>query len=480
MNLQQRKTKNMVLTGVILLSVFLLALLFNSYTPMTVDDYYYSFNFATDEKLATLSDVAESMQRHYRVVNGRLIPHSIVQTVLLYFGKGAVANTLNSLMLLTLGYLIYKIANTDKTVSPIRLFLIYLLLFTFSPAIGQTMFWFDGAVNYLWGVTAILGVLYFYNDKFFHPQKYVSPWFLLAAVPLGFLAGGWSENGSSTLLMLEVLYMALYLWTYRKEQKFPLFYALSFVASFVSWLFMLTAPANAYRRTFFPQMGKREMLNHRLEDCFKMLRQYLYPILAMMVALLILGLFIQVFKNRFTNKISFLPEKNRLIVAFLFFLASMVANFVMVAAPYGNRSAFSPTIFLIVSLCTLASCFKMEKTSVLCCLLTAVLILCMGVYTVDGLKSTKDYCEKFKTAEAAVYQQKAEGEVHIKATMVVPSSPFVANHGLEFLSTNPKQDFNIYVAKYYEVESIATTDYVETQKSRVLKLKEKAFAWMFP
>ncbi len=480
MDLRQKKTRNIAWTVAIVLAVFVLTLFFNIYTPMTVDDYYYSFNFANAERLSGIADVAQSMQRHYHTVNGRLIPHSIVQTVLMYFGKGAVANTLNSLMFIALGYLIYKIANTDKEVSPVRLLLIYLLLYTFSPAIGQTLFWFDGSVNYLWGTTAILAMLYFYNDKFFHPGKYSSPWFLLASLPLAFLAGGWSENGSSTLLMLQVLYMALYAWTYRKEQKFPLFYALSFVTSFVSWLLMLTAPANAYRRSRFPQMGKREMLSMRLNDCFKMLRQYLYPILAMLFALLILGLFITAFKNRFTNKISFVPEKNRLFVSFLFLLASMVANFVMVAAPYGPRSAFSPTVFLIVSLCTLASCFRMEKTSVLCCLLTVMLILCMGVYTADGLRSTKVYYDNYKTVEADMYQQKEAGIEDIKATVVVPSSPFTATYGLELLSPNPEQEFNVYVSKFHELHSIAASDYIETHSSVIQRLKEKVFDWMFP
>lgn len=474
---KNKKILSIFVSTIIIVSVFSVLMVMNTYTPLTVDDFAYYANFATGELLDGFSSVVESMQHHYHYMNGRTIPHTIVQLLALYVEK-PIFNVINSIMFVLLGFLIYKLSNSGKRVSAIRLLFIYLLMFTLSPAFGQTVLWFDGSVNYLWGLTVIVLLLYLYNEKFLDTSKYKSVWFVVLSIPIAFLAGGWSENASSVLLMLQVLYMGLYWWIHRTN--IPMFYIVDFVVSFASWIFMLTAPANAYRKTRFPAYESTWlMLKDRAQVCFVIMRQYLYVFLLMLLALLMLGVFIHISKNIFTEKIKCEYDKKTLFVAFMFFLGSMVANFVMIAAPYGPRSAFGPVVFMLISLCITASCFKVEKISLICTSVAIILALCMGAVTLGGMNSVKEFGIESQKSEIKIYEQLDSGEANIKIPAVCSSSEYASNTGLELLTHNTGKKFNQCMATYYGAETISSNETVYLEKSVPERAKDLLFKWLF-
>lgn len=347
MNVKKKKILTVGAFAAIAAAVYAVVLFMNYYTPLTVDDFCYHTNFATKEMLSGLSSIVESMRFHYHYTNGRIIPHTIVQLLAYYAGKD-VFNFINAAVFTALGFLIYKISNYKKPSSPVRFLFIYVLLFLFVPAFGQTALWFDGSVNYLWGTAAAATLLYFFHTKLISPEKYTSKLFFALSIPLAFLAGGWSENTSAVLWMLEVLYGCLYLWTYRK--KLPLFYIADFVVSTASWLIMITAPANAYRKAKFPNAGPIETLRSGMNNCMFMMRRYLYAFLFMMLLLLILAVFKKASDNRFTRKYEVEFDKLRVFTSFLFLLGSLTANFVMAVAPYASLRLRTYNIYDDISL----------------------------------------------------------------------------------------------------------------------------------
>lgn len=474
---KKQKIVSIILSMLIVVSVFAILMVMNTYTPLTVDDFVYYTSFATREPLEDFSSVVESMKHHYHYMNGRTIPHTIVQLLALYIEK-PIFNIINSGMFILLGFLIYKLSNSGKIVSCGRLLFIYLLMFTLFPVFGQTVLWFDGSVNYLWGLTVILLLLYFYNEKFLNTSKYKSVWFVISSIPIAFLAGGWSENASSVLLMLQVLYMGLYWWTHRI--KIPMFYIIDFIISFASWLFMLTAPANAYRKTFFQAYESTWlMLKDRTQVCFAIMRQYLYVFLLMFLALLMLGVFIHISKNIFTKKIRCDYDKNTIFVAFMFFVGSLVANFVMIAAPYAPRSAFGPVTFMLISLCITASCFKVEKFSVICTSVLVVIALCMGILTLGGMNSVKKFGIETQKHEMKIYEQLDNGETNIKIPAIRSASNYASNTGLELLSYDIEKTFNRCMATYYGAETMASNEIIYLEQSLPERVKDLLFKWLF-
>ena len=282
---KQKHCRTMLGMGAVLMGIYLILLFMNHFTPLIADDFYYHTNIATNGMpLQSLRDVAESMRYQYLYLNGRVIPHTVLLFLNLTVGK-PVFNLLNAAVFTVCTYLIYRLGNMGRPHSVPRLMFSAMLMFVFLPAFGQTALWMDGAINYLWGLTLILLMLYFFQARLLDPAKYRSPGFFALSLLLAFLAGGWSENASAVLLMLMVLFGVLYFWKFR---KLPCFYCADFVVATVSWLLMITAPANSRRRMLLGEEGGfLTMLPQRLRDCTAMFCRYL-PLFLLLTGLLLL------------------------------------------------------------------------------------------------------------------------------------------------------------------------------------------------
>ena len=67
----------------------------NLLTRVMRDDYSYTFNFVTKERIASFGDIFQSLGIHYTHVNGRLPVHFFAH-LFLWMGKG-VFNVINTL-----------------------------------------------------------------------------------------------------------------------------------------------------------------------------------------------------------------------------------------------------------------------------------------------------------------------------------------------------------------------------------------------
>ena len=65
------------------LVVFFQILLFSAMTPMLADDYSYCFSWADNRRITSPLQIPASMAVHRQLTNGRVIPHALVQLVLL-------------------------------------------------------------------------------------------------------------------------------------------------------------------------------------------------------------------------------------------------------------------------------------------------------------------------------------------------------------------------------------------------------------
>ena len=121
------------LMALTLLSFFSLNLL----TRVMRDDYSYTFNFVTKERIASFADIFESLGIHYTHVNGRLPVHFFAH-LFLWWGKGFfnAANTLAFALLVTLIY--YHVYGTLRDFRPYPWLAAFLGLWLLTPAFGES------------------------------------------------------------------------------------------------------------------------------------------------------------------------------------------------------------------------------------------------------------------------------------------------------------------------------------------------------
>lgn len=194
----QKLLQNHIVTYIF---IFITVLLINYYTPFNGDDYKYAFNYSDGSRITNIFDVIESQFAHYKVMNGRFIPHFLEQIFAGITGKW-LFNIINSFILIWFIELITNrlkcYSNTkEKNYFRILTFLASLFLFSYP---GQTIYWMAGALNYLWPMTFTLYLLTVFEKK----QKYNT--ILLFTISL---ISAWFQEAISIVFCISLILLML-------------------------------------------------------------------------------------------------------------------------------------------------------------------------------------------------------------------------------------------------------------------------------
>ena len=144
--------KSWKLACLIYCGMFAIMYICNSMTPFMADDFGYHFIVGTNQRVENVWQIIPSMAAHARMINGRLIPHSVVQMFVLL--PKYVFDLVNSGMFclqvaLLTGFFFDEVRSNLKTLT------IFSAIWVFELAFGQVNLWQDGAVNYLWSVVLL-------------------------------------------------------------------------------------------------------------------------------------------------------------------------------------------------------------------------------------------------------------------------------------------------------------------------------------
>lgn len=194
----QKLLQNHIVTYIF---IFITVLLINCYTPFNGDDYKYAFNYSDGSRITNIFDVIESQFVHYKVMNGRFIPHLLEQIFAGITGKW-LFNIINSFILIWFIELVTNrlkcYSNTkEKNYFRILTFLASLFLFSYP---GQTIYWMAGALNYLWPMTFTLYLLTVFEKK----QKYNT--ILLFTISL---ISAWFQEAISIVFCISLILLML-------------------------------------------------------------------------------------------------------------------------------------------------------------------------------------------------------------------------------------------------------------------------------
>ena len=432
----------------ILVAVFFLVFLLNRFTLYTSDDFTYHFLYRQpfpdghEQPIRNIFDLLLSQINHWRVWNGRFTGHTIVQ-VFMQFDK-IVFDVINSVVFVTLCLLLDHLSSRFSTGSKIRyksfyLIVIFLLLWWFLPEIGKTVLWVSGSGNYLW--TAVLDLVWL--SLIFKQKRF--PYLLLLTIPLAFFVGAGNENTSPAIIMLVGLF-SLYDWFI--ENRFPIERVLEIVFASGGFFLMLLSPGSQKRAG---AISVFDGLYDKLHNLFQ-LSWGRYGVLYISLLLLVVyALFRKYLRKEQILAISFI------LMAHLACIYSLV-----VSNELPERIFFGASVLLILALLIpLKVIFVEEKKWVRGIAVYALLpvVIKFGMSYSNALSDVHDTYLAVKEQYEEVRLAKEKGQEFVTLRRYTePRTLFNAYKGTANLGPSKDDWFNQWMAAYFEIEGIESTD----------------------
>ena len=294
------------------------------------DDYSFMTNFATGERLKSISEIIPSQNFYYMHHSGRIIPHGLLQLSLL-LGKEFIA-IMESAVYIMIAFLIAKIASRDNKGNPMIVILSLVLMYYFSPTWDGLVLWITGYHVYVLTILFMLVFIYLFmlDARGWHEKKIFNNIFVLSF--MGLIVGLCNENMSAALL---VTCFGLMLWM-KKKGVLKAKHITAFVFLLIGTYILLAAPGNAQRvadTSHYTNIGSLYNIAVRIWTYFRMFSESAFPSVTMLIISLCL-----VPKDRFKKSFSI-----------FFIVLAFFACGAMVAAPQGFVTrTYNPILALVL------------------------------------------------------------------------------------------------------------------------------------
>ncbi len=345
----------------IFFAIYLFMFSLNFLAPMAFgDDYLYSFVWQgkpmfiplTEDavRISSWHDLLVSQWSHYLTWSGRTVNHTLAQ-FFLWMGK-SVFNYCNALIVILLVAEIHWCIEKGRVglnFDAPKTWWIFFSLWAFTPGFAPTFLWLDGACNYLWTNTIILGFLIAYIRKYYSfTEKESAGNHDKALLFLFGLIAGWTNENSVCWIVLVLLVFVYYL---QKTNNADSWMYSGLTGLIIGYLLLMLAPGNMAR--FHAEHGP---------DWFSL--KLLTENIHMFFTVTMFQAFLWYFNLRSIYSITQLNLKTaniskEFMLAKVLCFMSFAMSFSMVFSPFfPPRSAFAGTIYLIIAAGTL---FNIQK-----------------------------------------------------------------------------------------------------------------------
>ena len=419
---------------VVLAGIFLLLFFCVHETDLVADDYRYCFNYSDGSRIRSVPQIFPSMAAHRLSMNGRLVPHFLVQLFLML--PKLLFDFVNALLFTALVWLIARTAGRGAKANALLLLTVFGCVWLLQPDFGQVFLWLTGSVNYLWcGVLCLLWLLPYARS--FLENEEPRPAARALLVLFSFPAGAYSENGSVTMVAMWLAFALVdYLVLKRRPKLWKLLSLLAMLGGFFS---MMLAPAESVNKS--AEMRLPVLFSNFLENAAYFLR--FWPLLLSFPLLYVLAC-----KKGTALKLRLL--------SLIYVFGAMAGHFVLTFAMYtAGRSTYIALILLLTANALLfVPLWETESRrllTALCavCLLLTVWKVAAGALDIRRTHGLLQYNEEFIAACAA------NGEREIEVYRPYARTGYSALEGLQYLNTEDPEDWpNVYMAKYFGVDKI--------------------------
>ena len=429
-----RFSRSRLLLLLFCLAFFAMMFLCNHWTDLIADDYRYCFSYADDTRIESIAQIIPSMAAHRHSMNGRVVPHFLVQLFLL-LPKG-IFDVANALLFVLLIWLLHKLAVGKGLPNPVLACVLFFAFWAFQPDFGQVFLWLTGSVNYLWcGVFSLLWMMpmvkSFREDQ--APGKALRVLYVLFSFPVG----AYSENGTVALVAMWLAF-ALVDWFWFKKSP-VLWKILALVSMLAGFAYMMLAPAETVNKS--AEMTISVLLSNFAETGRMYLR--FWPLLLCFPLFYALALYRKV------------DLKTRLLSLVLLF-GSLAGQFVLTFAMYcaGRSMHIALMLLLAADAVLLSRLYDLPGRNLLIALCCAGGLL-MGRSWFVGLPDIRDTHYLLQYNEDFIAECAARGEREVQLPRPYAKTSWSALEGLAYLNTEDPDDWpNVYMAKYYGVDKV--------------------------
>ncbi len=435
--------------------MFSLILVFNGMIGYAADDYLYFFKYTghvvkgTPERLTGIRDIFTGMVTHYKVCNGRIPAHFLLQLFTLF--DKSVFNVVNSLFFTVLGLLIYFHANYKRPINIPLLVFVYAFEWLGMTKPASAYIWYSAAFNYLWTTVWILTFLMFYRIHDTESEKpKTSKEILLSVLMLiaGVFAGWTNENMGGATMGAVILFLI-----YFRIKKMPVraHHFTGLLGVIFGFGILLLAPGNRVR--IDNTHRERNIMKH-LQWSIKQVMADTWRAVLLMLAVLIVVLLIVCIKRKKLHKLNWL-------LPCIYLLTGAAAAGVLILSPEAPpRSFFGANIMFACAAFVLAAQVFSGKTDGVkrfAAVLSILVALGFGVLYVGEYYALKSDSIAYAEVEQAIYEQKAEGVKDIKIPRRKTRNSYWSLNSYMINITNDSANnkwFNDWAAEYYGVDSI--------------------------
>lgn len=418
----------------------------NLHTVYVADDYGFR---ATAETITSPRDFLAVLYQRYFGWTGRMIAEA--GTYLFLLMPKSVFNIVNSFGYVFLVLLIYSNIVVKREIHISLLIFINFFLYMFLPVFGQDILWISGSANYLWttDVALVYTLLWrCYSQKLY--ALYNNQLFMIFSFMLGILAGMTNENTSIALFIMSLFFIIYYKKLDNKIYSFSIY---AIVGELLGTILLLAAPGNFVRASTTEHIKIFTHLHTNFDQLFN-------PE-CLLISFTIFCIFYIVLKN-----------KNKL-VASIFAITSITAALSLTPSPasFTGRIVLSGLAFMMIAagILYIQIDFTKYKVRKIICLLS--IFVFMGSFSIwhSAKADVLDYEDNYNDNLQVAAKEKAIGSKNIIVNAISPKSRFCASYGLGEVKPDSKDEINIAVAKYLDVNTIESAHVKETDTNGSVK-----------
>lgn len=421
---------NRAVLALVLTLIGTLMLLLNLHTPLMMDDYDYSFSWATGERLTGVLDIAASQAAHYRLWGGRSVVHFLAQ-LFLYWGK-PVFNVANTAVYLLLLCEMTTLAGKRGQGFDWRMPLVaHALLMLTVPFFGTVFLWLDGACNYLWGTAlALVPLLIVKSEREggFFDAELSRGWM---ALPLCFLAGWTNENTACGVLAAVLL---LTVFDKLRGGRVRAWRVAALIAQALGVAMMLLAPGNFARAGAETSHGMMAELAYRFAVASYCLLRYAgIPAVLTLLALL----------TARRMKAAVRAEPLCMLLG-----AALLSAYALLGSPQISDRSLTAVVVLTITALLAVWADLVDRPDRRDLPVLAAFVVCLAFVSGGAVRSVRAHETAWLAQTGAIEAAAAAGETDVTAASVPKTSRFTMDITLE---ESPDAWPNSTLSKYYGV-----------------------------
>lgn len=364
-------------------------------------------------------------------------------------------NIVNSLVFVGLAVVIYLHCNVNKNINLTLLAGICLCLWFFTPNFGLTVLWASGACNYLWcGLIVLLFLLPYkrYIEMYDTDRDGVLK--NIAMLLFGLIAGWTNENTGGAMIFLIMMFMVYYKLIGLEIPKWSI---LGFLSSCVGFVLLAIAPGNSVRSA--TAVTKTADIARNISKVVEITYDTSFVLLFLFFIILIFFIWTNNNKNLVREQIK---------LSIMYLLAAFAGMVVLVVSPQVSvRTWFGPVMLVIIAIGNLYSNINVDNANknLIYPLLTALLVFTSVKFMLEYRLVYYDVSRTYNEVNyqiKTIKEEKEKGNLDITVKSIpTPKTDYNAFLGTRYISDNPKAWFNTWMAKYYEINSIAEVKQLE-------------------